>query len=156
MAPNIPDWDTYFFDIADVVSRRSKDRSTKVGCVIVGGGNRQISQGYNSFPSQANDAVPERYERPEKYLWMEHAERNAIYSAARHGIALEGSRIYVTGIPCMDCARAIIQSGIREVIYDADRQAGWLSPQYDAIFDKSLSLLRECRVTVRAWSRCGA
>jgi dCMP deaminase len=151
----IPDWDTYYMDIAEAVSRRSKDPNTKVGCVIVSQSNRQISQGYNSFPSGANDQVEERFVRPEKYLYIEHGERNAIYSAARHGIALVGSRIYTMNLPCMDCARAIIQAGIVEVIYDADRQDRWKTPQYEPIFDKSVALLRECRVDIRPWRRVG-
>ena len=149
----IPDWDTYFMDIAEAVSRRSKDPNTKVGCVIVNSTNRQISQGYNSFPSGSNDNVEARFQRPEKYLWIEHAERNAIYSAARHGIALDGSRIYLMGLPCMDCARAIVQAGIVEIIYDYDRQVKWKTPQYEPIFGKSQQLLHECGVKIRAWMR---
>ena len=60
----------------------------------------------------------ERQERPEKYYWMEHAERNAIYNATLNGISLKNCVMYTNGIPCMDCARAIIQSGIKEVIVD--------------------------------------
>lgn len=109
-------FDQYFVDLARAVSTRSKDRSTKVGCVIVGPDNEIRSTGYNGFPRGINDDTPERHERPEKYLWTEHAERNAIYSAARVGIPLKGCRAYLPWFPCMDCARALVQSGIVELI----------------------------------------
>jgi dCMP deaminase len=113
-------WETYFSKMLDVVRSKSKDTSTQVGCIIVGKDNEVRSTGYNGFPRGVNDdimSVPERYARPEKYKWFEHAERNAIYNAARIGTATDGCRVYVTGIPCMDCARAIIQAGIIEVAY---------------------------------------
>ncbi len=150
MTHNIPDWDTYFFNLCSIIATRSKDKHTKCACIIVSTDHRPLSQGYNSLPSGANDNVPERYERPLKYKYMEHAERNAIYSAARHGIALSGSRIYVTGLPCVDCARAIIQAGIFEVVYDAARQAKWDSPLYQD-GKMVVEMLNECGVQVRAW-----
>uniref|UniRef100_UPI0035253B42 deoxycytidylate deaminase n=1 Tax=Salmonella enterica TaxID=28901 RepID=UPI0035253B42 len=104
--------DDYFINLARSVSERSKDRSTKVGCVIVGPDNEIRSTGYNSFPRGINDDAPERHARPEKYLWTEHAERNAIYAAARVGTPLKGCRAYLPWFPCMGCARALVQSGI--------------------------------------------
>lgn len=109
-------WDTYFMKLAAQVSTRSKDRSTKVGCVIVGPDNEIRSTGYNSFPRGIDDHNEARHERPEKYLWTEHAERNAIYNAARVGTPLKGCRAYLPWFPCMDCARALVQAGIIEVI----------------------------------------
>lgn len=110
------DWDRYFITLCYLVALKSKDERTKYGAVIVGPDNEIRSSGYNSFPRDVNDFMNERQERPEKYFWIEHAERNAIYNAARVGVPLKGTRIYVQGIPCMDCARAIVQSGIKEVI----------------------------------------
>ena len=150
MTHNIPDWDTYYFNQCKVIQTRSKDKHTQCGCIIVSQDNRPLSQGYNSLPSGANDDVPERYQRPTKYLYQVHSERNGVYSAARHGIALDGSKIYVTGLPCMDCAQAIIQAGIREVIYDGERQARWNSPLYQD-GDRVRELLEECGVHVREW-----
>ena len=113
---SIPSWDQYYLDICKVVATRSKDPNTQVGCVIIGP-NREIrSTGYNSFPRGIRDDVPERLERPTKYLWIEHAERNAICNAARAGTATEGCTIFVEIMPCMDCARAIVQAGIVEVV----------------------------------------
>src|SRR4051794_38843117 len=85
----IPTWDQYYLDICKVVASRSKDPNTQIGCVIIGP-NREIrSTGYNSFPRGIRDDVPERLVRPTKYLWIEHAERNAICNAARAGTATE-------------------------------------------------------------------
>ena len=83
------------------------------------------SMGYNGFPRGINDNVEARHERPEKYFWCEHSERNAIYNAARVGTALEGSIILVAAPipPCMDCARGIIQSGITTVVIQQDLAA---------------------------------
>lgn len=109
-------WDAYFMSMARLVATRSKDRSTKVGCVLVGPDNEVVSTGYNSFPRGINDVAPERHERPEKYKWTEHAERNAIYNAARIGARTKGTRAYVPWFPCMDCARALVQAGVVEVV----------------------------------------
>ena len=110
-------WDEYFIKMAQLVSTRSKDPNTHIGAVIVGPDNEVLSTGYNNFVRGINDDVAERSERPEKYYWFEHAERNAIYSAARHGVRLKDCKIYLScWIPCTDCARGIIQSGIKEII----------------------------------------
>ena len=74
-------WDQYFFDIVNVVKEKSKDRSTKVGAIIVGPDQGVRSTGFNGFPRGVNDNVDARHERPAKYLYTEHAERNAIYNA---------------------------------------------------------------------------
>lgn len=110
------DWDKRFVDLAFHVSGWSKDRSTGVGCVIVGPNNEIRAMGYNGFPRGIDDDKPERHERPIKYKWTEHAERNAIYNAARCGTQLDGCRMFTQLYPCSDCARGIIQSGIVEVV----------------------------------------
>lgn len=109
-------WDDYFMKLAGVVSERSKDRSTRIGCVLVGPDNEIRATGYNSFPRGINDDAEERHQRPEKYFWTEHAERNAIYAAARVGTPLKGCRAYLPWIPCVDCARALVQVGVTEVV----------------------------------------
>jgi len=96
-----------------IAENYSKDASTKVGCIIIGSGNNVLSTGYNGIPRGLDDNIEERHVRPEKYKWFEHAERNAIFNAARNGIKLEGSHMYCTSlVTCIECARAIIQSGI--------------------------------------------
>lgn len=115
---DVPDWDTYFMSMIYLIAMRSKDRNTHIGAVIVGPDNEIRSTGYNSFPRDVYDAVESRQIAPEKYYWIEHAERNAIYNAARIGTALKGCRMYTNGLPCMDCARGVIQAGITTVIVD--------------------------------------
>ncbi len=117
-------WDQYFLTMAYLAAMRSKDQSTHCGSVIVDEMNNVVATGYNSFVRGIDDDVPARQERPGKYMWFEHGERNAVYSAAMRGCTLKGCKIYVTGVPCADCARAIIQSGIKEVIVDAREEFG--------------------------------
>lgn len=109
-------WDSYFLDQCGHVAKLSKDESTKLGCVIVGAHHEIRASGYNSFPRRVNDYVPERQQRPLKYKWFEHAERNAIYNAALVGVSLLNCTLYCEWPPCTDCARAIIQCGISEVV----------------------------------------
>jgi dCMP deaminase len=110
-------WDNYFIELAHLVATRSKDRSVQVGAVIVDKVKNIRACGYNGFVRNINDDIEARHQRPTKYLWTEHAERNAIYSAARSGISVEGCSIYCTHAPCCDCVRGIIQSGITTVYY---------------------------------------
>lgn len=108
-------WDEYFMSMAFFVAMKSKDPSTKIGAVIVGQDNEIRSTGFNGLPRGVTEES-ERLIRPEKYLWYEHGERNAIYNAARMGMVTRGCKMYTQGIPCTDCARGIIQSGISEVV----------------------------------------
>jgi len=137
-------WNSYFLDLAKHISTASKDTSTKVGAVLVGLNKEVISVGYNGLPRGAYDDLPERQVRPEKLFWYEHAERNAIYNAARVGISLSGSTAYVTLCPCMDCARGLIQSSIKRVVCpepDLDKYSSWADQ-----FKKAEVLYRECGV----------
>jgi len=104
-----------YVHLAQHIATWSKDPSRRVGCVIIGPDNEIRSAGYNGLPRGVDDATPRYTERPEKYLWVEHAERNAIYNAARMGLSLAGCRLYTTWTVCADCARAIIQAGIISV-----------------------------------------
>lgn len=146
---SVPDWDRYFLEICRVVAKRSKDPQTRVGCVIVGPAHEIRSTGYNWLPRRIRDDVPERFERPTKYLWIEHAERNAIYNAARAGTPLEGCSIYADLMPCMDCARAIVQAGIVEVVVDETRYAQYSGPMYSEHFAKVEELFKEAGVRIR-------
>jgi dCMP deaminase len=111
-------WDQYFIQIAEHVATRSKDPATQVGAVLVRERNI-ISTGYNGFPRGVNDDVPERLLRPTKYLWTVHAEENAILTAGRFGVSTRDTTLYVTPMaPCQDCAKAIIQCGIKEVVFE--------------------------------------
>ena len=139
-------WDRYFMAMAEHAATLSKDESTKLGCVIVGPDNEVRSTGYNSFPRGINDSMPERQQRPLKYKFFEHAERNAIYNAARVGIPLKGCRLYCAWPPCADCARAVIQAGIIEVVVrEHAPEDRWLEDMQAADM-----MLMEAGVAVRA------
>lgn len=95
----------------------SKDRSTQVGAIIVRNDNEIIDVAYNGFPRGINDYWDCRHDRPMKYIFTEHAERNAINNCARKGISTEGCTMFTTLMPCHECARSIIQAGITTVYY---------------------------------------
>lgn len=129
----------------------SKDESTKIAALALGREAHEIrSSGYNGMPRGCDDDRPERHARPEKYLWFEHAERNAIYNAARVGTPLAGSILIVTMAPCMDCSRAIVQAGIEGVI--ALEPHAEMVDRWGAHFEKSAELLSECGVELE-WLR---
>ena len=109
-------WHYRFMDIAKLISTWSKDTSTKTGAVIVGPDKEIRATGYNGFVRGVDDDVFERFERPTKYDFFEHAERNAIYNACLCGTSVKGCVLYATHFPCTDCTRAIIQSGIKLVV----------------------------------------
>ncbi|MBR6572150.1 MAG: dCMP deaminase family protein [Clostridia bacterium] len=118
-------WDEYFMGIAELSAQRSKDPSTQVGACIVSQDNKILSVGYNGMPkSCSDDEFP--WERQggnldTKYFFVCHAELNAILNF--RGGSLEGSKIYTTLFPCNECAKAIIQSGVSEIIYKSNKYA---------------------------------
>lgn len=144
----LPSWDDLFIATAQLYATKSKDRNTKIGAVLVGPDNEVVSTGYNSFPRDLDDSVEERYMRPEKYYWTEHAERNCLYNAARMGIRTKGCRMFLScWIPCTDCARAIIQCGVVEVILGAAQNAA--SSKWQAEGERSEQMFKEAGVEVR-------
>jgi len=119
-------WDEYFMGVAQLAAKRSKDPSTQVGACIVSRDNKILSIGYNGFPIgcsdddfpwEKTDTTPDH----NKYLYSTHSELNAILNY--RGGSLEGTKLYVTLFPCNECAKAIIQAGIRTLIYDSDKYA---------------------------------
>lgn len=119
-------WDEYFMGVAMLSGMRSKDPNTQVGCCIVSQDNRILSMGYNGFPTGcSDDDFPWDRDGDDpvkmKYVYSTHSELNAILNYK--GTSLAGARLYVTLFPCNECAKAIIQCGIREVIYDNDKYA---------------------------------
>ena len=100
-----------------LTAMKSEDVKTHIGAIVVGPDHEIRTTGYNGLPRGVKN-TPERQNRPEKYFWFEHAERNAIYNAVRIGTSLKGCTMYTNAIPCADCSRAIIQSGITKVIVD--------------------------------------
>ena len=115
-------WDEYFMGVAKLSAMRSKDPHTQVGACIVSNDNKILSMGYNGFPiGCSDDDFPwNRQGTPyeSKYLYAAHSELNAILNY--RGGSLDGSKLYVSLFPCNECAKAIIQSGIRTVVYESD------------------------------------
>lgn len=148
------DWDARWLALTAEFAAWSKDRHTKVGCVIVGEGRRLLAEGYNGLPRGVNDGIGERYSREvrdgrrEKLRWTEHAERNAIYSAAFHGVSVRGATLYVPLYPCSDCARGIIQSGIDMVV---TTEPDWDDQFWGPEFEVSQIMMREAGVRVRLY-----
>ncbi len=116
-------WDEYFMGIATLSALRSKDPNTQVGACIVSPEHKILSMGYNGFPIGCSDDefTWSREGEDNKYLYTTHSELNAILNY--RGGSLDGTTIYVTLFPCNECAKAIIQSGIREVVYACDKYA---------------------------------
>ena len=117
-------WDTYFMGLAHLSALRSKDPSTQVGAAIVNDNKKIVGIGYNGFPQGLDDDLypwsREGSFQDTKYAYVVHAELNAILNATQN---LQGCAIYVSLFPCNECAKAIIQAGIKEVIYKEDKYA---------------------------------
>jgi dCMP deaminase len=108
-------WTEYYMRHQYLASEKSKDPSTKIGAVLVRGDNI-VSIGYNGFPRGIDDSAERLTNRDEKYFYIVHAEANAILNAARNGIATKDSVLYTSGMPCNECAKSIIQAGIKTVV----------------------------------------
>ncbi|MEE5989810.1 MAG: tRNA-specific adenosine deaminase [Firmicutes bacterium ADurb.Bin354] len=119
-------WDEYFMGVSKLAAMRSKDPNTQVGACIVSLENKILSMGYNGFPNGvSDDEFPWAREGDEvdtKYPYVTHSEMNAILNY--RGGSLEGTKLYVTLFPCNECAKAIIQAGIKTVVYDDDKYDG--------------------------------
>ncbi len=144
---NYLNWDEYFMGIAKLTSGRSKDPNTQVGACIVSNDNRILSTGYNGTPNgfHDDDFPWQREGNPleTKYMYVCHAEENAIENFRGYKREFENARIYVNLFPCNECAKKIIQSGIKEVIYLSDKYA-------DSDSTKAAKLLFDtCKVTYR-------
>jgi len=142
-------WDEYFMGVAQLAACRSKDPGTQVGACIVSPEHKILSMGYNGFPMGcSDDEYPWcREGEDNKYLYVAHSELNAILNY--RGGSLEGTTIYVTLFPCNECAKAIIQSGIKEVVYDCDKYAD----QKNTICSKRM--LKSAGVVLRKYERTG-
>jgi len=142
-----PSWDNYFIDIAILVSSRSTCLRKQHGAIIVK--DKQIlSTGYNGTPSKITHCATcfrEEHNIPHGTMYelcrSTHAEANAIVQAAKHGIAIKDATMYITGIPCLMCARLIINAGIKEVVTAFD--------EHEDQFIASLELLKEAKIPMR-------
>ena len=123
---NYISWDAYFMGIALLSKERSKDPNTQVGACIVNNQNRIVSLGYNGLPNGCDDNMCPWDKREgsleeTKYAYVAHAELNAILNY--HG-SVEGCTLYVTLFPCNECAKAVIQAGIKNIVYLEDKYEG--------------------------------
>ncbi len=118
-------WDEYFMGVAILSGMRSKDPNTQVGACIVSSNNKILSMGYNGFPQGCSDDdfpwCRDGEPLENKYFYSTHSELNAILNY--RGGSLEGAKIYVSLFPCNECAKAIIQAGIKTIVYDCDKYA---------------------------------
>lgn len=139
-------WDERFMRIADLeVAQWSKDRSSRVGAVIVRD-RRILSTGYNGMARGINDDADERHERPEKYEWFVHAEPNAIINAAREGVSTLGADMYINWYPCHTCASYVVQAGIRRLFVDQEPE--WEHHKWGEGFKRAKTILAEGGVEV--------
>jgi len=128
------------FEECAQVATHSDDPHRQVGCVVLDENGTTIASGTNRLPEGCTVTGP-RTSKPHKYSWIEHAERNAIYSAARRGVSLEGCTMFLNYWPCVECTRAIIQSGIKKIV--APRMPDLNHPQWGSQFSTSLTMIQE-------------
>lgn len=139
-------WHNRYINLAKEISTWSLDPSTKIGAVAIGNKGQILSCGYNGLPRNISDTEDRLNDRNIKYSLMVHAEMNCIYNATLNGISLNGSKIYVYGLPvCSECAKGIIQVGISEVFWYVDKEIPekWLNS-----FELTVSLLNEANIKI--------
>lgn len=146
MNPDRLDWDETFMTLALTFALRSPDPSSKCGAVIVDRDRTVISSGYNGFPRGYRNDIKDWTDRERKYELVIHSEANAILNAGRQGKQLLGSAIYVTGPPCSNCAKMIVQSGIQEVVYIQDEA---FLDRWGQSFELTKEIFRACNVSLR-------
>lgn len=142
----------WFFEFAKVAALKSKDRSTKVGCVIVGPDDEIRSVGYNGFVRKSNDKLPEWHERPLKYDVTAHAEENAVSNAARIGVSLKGCTAYMTLPPCTCCTRMLVQSGISYICFLVPLDDKEWDECWGENFKIALTIMRSGKITYSGYS----
>ena len=148
----VPSFDEIFMREVYLIASKSKDFRTKIGAVLVKD-NHSILRGYNGIAKGVKD-LPERMERPEKYDWMSHAERNACFMGAKFGISTDNSILYTQGIPCVQCADAVINCGIKEIVIhkqwnDITKDANTDKRPWVEVHWKSDIKLKEAGIAIR-------
>ena len=138
-------WLNRYMGLAEQVSTWSKDPNTKVGAVIVGSKGQILTQGYNGFPRRIKDTDKRLEDRDTKLKYVVHAEMNAIFNATYSGVSLDGSTLYVYGLPiCSECAKGIIQVGIKKVVIQMESIS--IRPQWEESWLVSADMFREAGV----------
>ena len=138
---------TKYYKLARVTADLfSKDPSTKVGCILLAPESLQVlSLGYNGMPRGICETIPERWERPIKYSYVEHSERNCLYNACRSGTCTNGAIAVTTLFPCCDCCRALIQSGIKTIVTTEPDAS---DPRWGSDFQVSQIMIEESKVNL--------
>ena len=144
-------WTEYYMRHQYLASEKSKDPSTKIGALLVRGDNI-VSIGYNGFPRGINDSNERLENREEKYFYVVHAEHNAILNAARNGIATKGAVLYTSGMPCNECAKAIIQAGI-ETVYIHTQYPSLSHGKWNKSVSKAQEMFSEAGVFVADFNK---
>ena len=136
-------WDKRYMELAKVISTWSKDPSKKIGAIAIGSKGQVLAQGFNGFPRGIDDADDRLNDRETKYKYVVHAEMNLIYNATFNGISLDGSSVYIYGLPlCSECAKGLIQVGVKRIVMNKDSLESaddkWLES-----FELTMQLLNE-------------
>jgi len=140
-------WFKRYLRLAAEVATWSKDPNTQVGAVVVGSKGQILSQGYNGFPRGINDTSRRLNDRETKLSLVVHAEMNAIFNATYSGVSLDGSTIFIHGLPaCSECAKGIIQVGIKKVV--VSKQCIEARPHWNDSWNKSKALFAEAGVAI--------
>lgn len=140
-------WYKRYLRLAAEVATWSKDPNTQVGAVVVGSKGQILSQGYNGFPRGINDTAKRLNDRDTKLSLVVHAEMNAIFNATYSGVSLDGSTIFIHGLPaCSECAKGIIQVGIKKVV--VSKQCIEARPHWNDSWNKSKAMFAEAGVAI--------
>jgi len=136
-------WDKRYMELAKAVSTWSKDPSKKIGAIAIGSKGQVLAQGFNGFPRGIDDSDDRLNDREIKYKYVVHAEMNLIYNATFNGISLDGSSVYIYGLPlCSECAKGLIQVGVKRIVMNKDSLESaddkWLES-----FELTMQLLNE-------------
>lgn len=139
-------WDKRYMDLAKQVGTWSKDPSKQIGAIAIGSKGQVLAQGYNGFPRGIDDNESRLNTKETKYKYVVHAEMNLIYNATFNGISLNGSTVYVSGLPvCSECAKGLIQVGVKQVVMSKDSleeaDEKWLDS-----FELTIALLNEAGI----------
>lgn len=143
-----PKWTERFLNRAIVIAAWSKDPSTQVGAVAVDDKRlHSVAEGYNGLPRNVRD-LPERMERPAKYMWTLHAEANLVAHAAYYGVSLADTTVYTTHYPCAQCAALLINAGVTKVVVDSAEPMSAKTAMHDDHFKVARQMFNEAGILV--------
>jgi len=136
-------WDKRYMELAKAVSTWSKDPSKKIGAIAIGSKGQVLAQGFNGFPRGIDDSDDRLNDREIKYKYVVHAEMNLIYNATFNGISLDGSSVYIYGLPlCSECAKGLIQVGVKRIVMNKDSLES-ADDKWIESFELTMQLLNE-------------